>query len=133
MSEQGTEVKETLRKRYKAGMFDKNIVISISIPSIQEAEGVEPFKFTFPRKQKLEKDKEQESAVIDGVDLSHVDWLAHSLAQPPEGFEDFPTTGDLAENVKAYFGNPDEPWLEDIAAYARVAYWEALSPRRFLR
>ncbi len=91
--------------------------------------------FTFTVRTRLTKDaddaRQQMFAVgEDEEEAVHRAATANMLSQivvkEPQGFDDFPTEGDLAARMREYFNDAD---LDSIRNFVLNRYWGAIMPR----
>jgi hypothetical protein len=116
----------------------KEIAIKLTHPWYPGAE----FTFHFPKrlpesalnaeKQFLGlKDDEREEQYRKGI----INVVAEMVVREPEGFDDFTadTSRPLAERMRDYFDDPEQPELEAILVSAWRAYRAAAMPSAYLK
>ena len=89
------------------------------------------FTFPLPRTTKSQKNRADQAAATDKK-RTNVDWLAELLIARPSPFPDLPDTGNLVEDVRAYFSDPETPELGEMADAVSTLYYDTILPSEFL-
>lgn len=99
------------------------------------------FVFTFPKRLSQRAEDEQRKFLLmeSGRDpndyrLQLINMVAEMLYREPEGFDDFPRDErPLAERVREYFDDPEQPELEAMLVVAWGEYRAGSTPTAYIK